>query len=281
MKYEVLITTEHLAANLHNPEWTIVDCRFDLMKPDWGYDDYQQGHILGAVYAHLDNDLADRITPHSGRHPLPSPEKFCTTLENLGISNSTQVVVYDTSGGGYAARLWWMLKYFGHDAVALLDGGYAKWAEENRPISKGIDSKPHGIISLSLRPEMVLSTEQIVRLVGDPSICMIDARAAVRYRGEQEPIDPVAGHIPGALNRFHVTNLSPKGVFLPPSELKSQFAALLKGASAAQAVVYCGSGVTSCHHIIAMALAGLELPRLYAGSWSEWIRDPSRPIAKG
>ena len=243
--------------------------------------DYQQGHIPGAVYAHLDHDLAAPITPTTGRHPLPGPAQIAKTFGKLGISNAGQVVVYDTVGGGFAARLWWMLRYCGHTAVAVLDGGYAKWSAESRPSRTGIESNPPTVFIPSPQPHMLATTAQVLQTLSSPESILIDARAPIRYRGEQEPIDPVAGRIPGALNRFHALNLSPEGTFLPPAELSTQFEALLGGRSTADAIVYCGSGVTSCHHLVALASAGLPLPRLYVGSWSEWIRDPSRPVARG
>ena len=279
--FSALITTDQLAAHLTDSDWVIVDCRFDLAKPDWGFENYQQGHIAGATYAHLDHDLAAPITSTGGRHPLPAPAQIAQTFGKLGISNASQVVVYDTVGGGFAARLWWMLRYCGHDAVAILDGGYAKWATEQRPTRTGIEIYPPRRFTPSPQPHMLVTTEQVLQAISSSNSILIDARAPVRYRGEQEPIDPVAGRIPGALNRFHVNNLTPAGVFLPPAELATQFESLLGGRSTAEAIVYCGSGVTSCHHLVALASAGLPLPRLYVGSWSEWIQDPSRPIARG
>lgn len=276
-----LISTQQLADHLAHPNWVVVDCRFDLAQPDWGFADYQKGHIPGAVYAHLDHDLAAPITPSTGRHPLPAPTQIAETLSKLGISNGSQVVVYDTVGGGFAARLWWMLRYCGHTAVAVLDGGYAKWLAESRPTQTGIDSYPRKDFAPSPQPHMLATTDQILQTLSSSQSVLIDARAPIRYRGEQEPIDPVAGRIPGALNRFHVNNLTPEGTFLPPTELSSEFETLLGGRSTADAIVYCGSGVTSCHHLVALASAGLPLPRLYVGSWSEWIRDPSRPVARG
>lgn len=280
-RFEILISTHQLAGYINNPNWLVVDCRFDLMDPDWGYQNYQKEHIQGAVYAHLDYDLSGPKSNHTGRHPLPGPDEIQGSLQKLGISDSTQVVVYDTNGGAFAARLWWLLKFYGHDRVALLDGSYQKWIDESLPTASGIETRMPGILTFNEHPEMMVTSDEVHRLTNNSSVCIIDARAPVRYRGEQEPIDPIAGHIPGAVNRFHGLNLTPDGVFLPPHQLRAQFLDIFHGSPPSQAIVYCGSGVTSCHHIIAMAYAGLPLPRLYAGSWSEWIRDPSRPVEKG
>lgn len=280
-QFTSLISTLELADHLSHPNWIVVDCRFDLANPLWGFKDYQQGHIPGAVFADLDHDLAAPITSSTGRHPLPIPAQIAQTLGKLGISNTSQVIVYDTVGGGFAARLWWMLRYCGHTAVAVLDGGYTKWLAESRPTRTSIENNPPKDFTPSPQPHMLVTTDQVLQTLYSTESILIDARAPIRYRGEQEPIDPVAGRIPGALNRFHTQNLSPEGTFLPPTELSSQFDTLLGGRSTTDAIVYCGSGVTSCHHLVALASAGLPLPRLYVGSWSEWIRDPSRPIARG
>ncbi len=266
-----------LAEHLGDPAWVIIDCRFDLADPAWGENQYASGHIPGAMYAHLDHDLSGKITQRSGRHPLPDPAAFASLLSNWGIGPEIQVVVYDQSGGAFAARLWWMLRYFGHECAAVLDGGYTKWIAEGKPVDLSVLPRPRVDFIPLIRPEMLVSTQDVLSMMSDPSVALIDARAPVRYRGETEPIDPVAGHIPGALNRFHADNLSTQGTFIPAAELRQQFSQLLGGASPEKAVVYCGSGVTSCHHVLAMAVAGMPLPRLYAGSWSEWIRDPNRP----
>ncbi len=279
--FDTLISTHQLAEHLTDPNWIIVDCRFDLTNPSWGFADYQRGHIPGAVYAHLDNDLAGPVTPSTGRHPLPTPDQMALTFGKLGIRNTSQVVVYDTVGGGFAGRLWWMLRYCNHASVAVLDGGYAKWKAESLPTQCGVQTNPPAAFSPQIQSHMLVTTEQVQQAVSARNAILIDARAPIRYRGEQEPIDPVAGRIPGALNRFHAQNLTPEGAFLSPAEISAQFNVLLEGRSTSDAIVYCGSGVTSCHHIVALAAAGLPLPRLYIGSWSEWIRNPSRPIARG
>ncbi|HEX2980880.1 MAG TPA: sulfurtransferase [Anaerolineaceae bacterium] len=279
--YTRLISTDELAVNLGNPDWVIVDCRFDLAKPDWGRADYGQGHIPGAVYAHLNEDLSGPVTEHTGRHPLPDPQKFRTTLSRLGIARDKQVVCYDTNGGAYAVRLWWMLRLYGHDRVAILDGGWQKWREEQRPETTGIEHNDYADFVGEPQQNWILTVTDVERLRFDPSYRLIDARAPQRYRGEIEPIDTAAGHIPGALNRFHGDNLSPDGTFKPAEQLRQEYAALLDGFDPAKVVVYCGSGVTSIHDLLAMELAGYPGAKVFIGSWSEWIRDPKRPRSSG
>lgn len=274
-----IISTADLAANLDHPDWVVMDCRFDLAKPEWGFEEYISGHIPGSGYAHLDKDLAAPIIPESGRHPLPSIDVFASKLGGWGIGNSTQVVVYDTTGGVYAGRLWWLLRFLGHSSAAVLDGGFQKWVNEGRPLATGVQ-QVHPPVHFTPNPnwDMVMDAAAVERIRQDPSFCLVDARSPERFRGENEPIDPVAGHIPGAVNRFHGKNLAPDGTFLPPDTLREQFTDLIGRTSPENVVVYCGSGVTSIHHILAMELAGLPGAKLYAGSWSEWIRDRKRPI---
>jgi thiosulfate/3-mercaptopyruvate sulfurtransferase len=275
-----IISVDQLDQYYQDTSWVIVDCRFELLSPDWGFADYQRAHIPGAVYAHLDKDLAAPITPQSGRHPLPSPESFNKKLEEWGILPASQVVVYDTSGGGIAGRLWWMLRLFNHMAVALLDGGFQKWVEDGHPVRGGIETREMVNRKIpDLQPDLFVNADGIERMRQDPNYRLIDARTPERYRGETEPIDTIAGRIPGAVNRFHGQNLQPDGTFKPAAELRQEFQSLLDDTSPENAVVYCGSGVTSCLHLIAMDVAGLHGAKLYVGSWSEWIRDPHRPKA--
>jgi thiosulfate/3-mercaptopyruvate sulfurtransferase len=277
-----IISTDELSFKRRR-DWVLIDCRFDLADPDWGFLNFQEAHIPGAVYAHLDKDLSGQVTPISGRHPLPDTQVFADTLTRWGISSDTQVVVYDTSGGSNAARLWWMLRYFGHEQVAVLDGGYPQWLRENRVVHTGIQIPrdaakpfvPHP------NPAMVVTTNDVIQMTLDPAFRVIDARAPQRFRGEIEPIDPVAGHIPGAVNRFHADNLTSQGTLKSPAILRAEFLHLVQETSTENVIVYCGSGVTSCHHLLALELSGLNGARLYPGSWSEWIRDPSRPVAAG
>lgn len=279
--YHTIISPSALANSLQTKDWAIVDCRFDLAQPGWGEEDYQKGHIPGAVYAHLDRDLSSPVTPQTGRHPLPEIDVFSKRLGMWGISNQTQVVVYDTTGGAYAGRLWWMLRLLGHRRVAVLDGGYQRWIKEGFPTAKGNETRPNEKFEPLPDWNMVIDTEGVEKILRDAGFLIIDARAPERFRGEKEPIDPVAGHIPGAVNRFHGANLDSDGKFLPAEELHKEFSLLLGKTPGERTVVYCGSGVTSCHHLLAMEIAGITGARLYAGSWSEWIRDPNRPVKTG
>lgn len=279
--FTTLLSTADLAHHLTHPQWAIVDCRFDLAKPDWGEGRYREGHIAGAVYAHLDRDLSGPKTGTNGRHPLPDMHQFKTRLGQWGIEAQTQVVVYDQSNGMWASRLWWMLKYLGHEAVAVLEGGFAKWEKENRPIRAGDESRAPTTFTGEPREVMRLTAEAVEQLRADPAYRLIDSRAPERYRGEVEPIDPVAGHIPGAVNLFNLGNVHPDGTFLAPEVLRAKFTALLGEAPPANTITYCGSGVAAAHTILALEVAGLPGARLYAGSWSEWCSDPARPTTTG
>lgn len=279
--YTTILPPSELSKHLTDPNFIIVDCRFDLLKPEWGFLDYQRAHIPGSVFADLNTDLSSPITAASGRHPLPNPDQFCKTMSRLGIDASKQVIVVDTVAGAFAARLWWLLHTYGHQAVAVLEGGFGRWEFENYPISSGIEVNPPTNFVCILQTNDYLTTQDMERIHNDPAYRIIDARAAPRYRGEIEPIDPIAGHIPGAVNRFHTDNLSRGGLFQSPEILRKQFLDLLNGVPAENTVIYCGSGVTSCFHILAMEIAGLPGAKLYPGSWSEWIRDPQRPISVG
>jgi thiosulfate/3-mercaptopyruvate sulfurtransferase len=283
MVYTTLISTAELAAHLDNPEWLIADCRFALARPDEKQDYYLKSHIPGAVYFHLDKDLSAPIIPgKTGRHPLPSPEESAQRLGAKGIAPGMQVVVYDDLGGSLSAvRLWWMLRWLGHTAVAVLDGGWQKWLAEEKPTSSGQEIRPSQAFAASPRQWMFLTTEQVDNVRQDPSYRIFDVRTAERYRGEVEPIDPVAGHIPGAISAPYLNNLDDKGCFLSPEVLRAHYQPLLGDIPPERVVFYCGSGVTSIHSILAVMHAGLGEARLYAGSWSEWIADPNRPIAKG
>ena len=271
-----LVSTEQLAAN---SAWRIFDCRHDLGKPDWGADEYAKAHIPGARFAHLDRDLSAPKTGTNGRHPLPDPATFGAWLGKQGLKPSDTVICYDQGSGALAARLWWMLRWIGHDSVAVLDGGLAKWRKENRPTTADVPQFAPTTYPVRPRAGMAVDVGYVQSNLG--KALLVDARSPQRYRGESEPIDPVAGRIPGALNRNNSDNLSPAGVFKQPEELRKDFAALLGGRPPGEVVNYCGSGVSATHNALAMELAGLPGSRLYAGSWSEWIADPSRPQEKG
>jgi thiosulfate/3-mercaptopyruvate sulfurtransferase len=277
--YSLIIQAEDLMRHLYDPDYVIVDCRFDLAEPEWGKSEYQSLHIPGAVYADLNRDLAAARTPTSGRHPLPSKEQMEHVFGRLGIDSTRQVIAYDATSGSFAARIWFMLKLCGHENVAVLDGGFVRWHALGYPIESGVNINSSVDFKAVIHSDMIVTTEQVQHLRLDPNWRIIDARAPERYSGITEPIDPVSGHIPGSLNRFHETNLTREGVFKSAEQLHEEFAPLLP-ADPKNTIVYCGSGVTSAHHIVAMKLAGYPMPKLYVGSWSEWIRDPNRPIKK-
>jgi len=280
MDYETLVSTEQLAAALDDPDWVIFDCRFELSTPDWGFADYLKGHIPGAIYVDLNKDLASPPNFSTGRHPLPDAQEFGRKCAAWGVSQQSQVVVYDHGGGSFAGRMWWMLRALGHNRTALLDGGLPKWKAENRPLSMGSEQARSSVlleVGTQFNPESWLTSQELERLIDNPSFVVIDGRSVDRYRGENEVIDPIAGHIPGAVNRFHGLDLTENGTFKPADVLRTEFQSLLDGVPPQNAIVYCGSGVTSCHLLAAMEIAGLKGARLYAGSWSEWIRDPKRP----
>jgi thiosulfate/3-mercaptopyruvate sulfurtransferase len=280
--HTTLIPPAALAARLFDLDLAIIDCRFTLVDKGRGHRDYLAGHIPGAVYAHLDDDLAGPIIPGlSGRHPLPDPDAFARRLGEWGIGEGVQVVAYDDAGGAYAARLWWMLRWLGHEAVAVLDGGWQAWLAEGWPAAAGRETRPLRVFSPHPRPELLATTAEVDAIRLDPGWRLLDARGADRFRGENETLDPVAGHIPGALSLPYTGNLGPDGRFLPPQDLAARFAPLLGHTPAQRIVCSCGSGVTAAHNLLAMLHAGLGEGRLYAGSWSEWITDPSRPVAVG
>ena len=278
-----LISTSELAAQLADPQLRVIDCRFDLTQPGWGEAEYQAGRIPGARYAHLDRDLSDLSQKATrGRHPLPTLTAFSASLSRLGINRQTRVVVYDQHQGMYAARLWWLLSACGHPAVQVLDGGYAAWLAAGLPV----DSTPASVQAptrlpeaLVLQPGEVVEVDALCSALAAHNILLLDARAAPRFRGEVEPIDPVAGHVPGAYNRPFTLNLDAHGRFKPAAVLRAEFDALLVGRTPSSVVHMCGSGVSACHNRLAMDVAGLYGSRIYADSWSGWITDPARPIA--
>ena len=282
MLFTTLISTEKCARHLANPDWAIVDCRFTLGDAERGRRDYQHAHVPGALYAHLEDDLSGPIVPGvTGRHPLPEIGRFAHTLGTWGIDAHVQVVVYDDTGGMMAARLWWMLRWLGHEGVAVLDGGWPCWQSEQRPVCAGVETRPPRVFVPRPRPELLADAADVAALQADPAARLIDARAVERYRGEVEPIDARAGHISGAVCVSYGENLGPGGVFLPAPELRARYTAVLGDVPAEHAVFYCGSGVSAAHNLLALAHAGLGDGRLYAGSWSDWITDPSRPVVTG
>lgn len=280
MNFTTLISAADLAAHLDSPGWVVCDCRHDLMNYEAGQRDYAHSHIPGARFLHLDDDLSGPRTGTNGRHPLPHPITFTLRLGALGIDNNTQIVAYDASGGAYAARLWWMLRWVGHTRVAVLDGGWDAWVGTGRPITREPPTIGATTYNPSLQPQLAVTAEFVSGHLGSPTIQLLDARAPDRYRGENETLDPVAGHIPGAANRFYRLNLDGSGCFRPAVELEREFAGLLGGRTPACVVHQCGSGVSACHNLLAMEFAGLTGSRLYPGSWSEWVSDRSRPVVQ-
>ncbi len=286
MRFETLVEADALRELLESgaADLAIVDCRFDLLKPDAGRQSYEAGHIPGARYADLNRDLSAPVTAQSGRHPLPDPEEFAATLARLGVREGVQVIAYDSAGGAFAARLWWMLRAWGHAPAAVLDGGYPAWTAAGGAVLAGEEPRAGQppAAGANLAPPIaqwpVVTTADVTRLLHDPQHLLVDARAPERFSGSVEPIDAVAGHVPGARNHPFSLNLGSDGRFLPAPELRRRWRSRLGSMDPAQVVAMCGSGVTACHNLLGLAVAGLTGARLYAGSWSEWIRDPHRPI---
>lgn len=278
----MLISTADLATHLNDPSWVIFDCRHDLADHGKGERLYRESHLPGSHFASVETALAGAKTGKNGRHPLPKPDEFADFLVRHGVTPELTIVAYDDAGGLYAARLWWLARWIGLKNVVLLDGGWQKWTAEGRPVNAAIP-QPTAARPLTVRvePAAVLSAAEVLKRISDPASALIDARAGERYRGEVEPLDPVAGHIPGALNRFYKANLRADLTFRSADEVKSEFRALI-GDRAPTAVAHqCGSGITACANIFAMEYAGLPGSKLYAGSWSEWVSDPTRPVARG
>lgn len=280
MRYDGLIGVEQLAGVIDSPDCVVVDCRFDLADAQAGRRAYNQSHLPDARYAHLDEQLSGPVTATSGRHPLPDAGKFCDQLGQWGVSSNSQVVAYDDSGGPFAARLWWLLKWLGHSAAAVLDGGYTAWESAGQPVTAVLPQVEPTAYTAAPNTALWVTSACLEQDLRDQRVTLIDARAPDRFRGDTEPIDTVAGHIPGAINLPWKENLNQDARFLPPEQLAARFRPAL-GRDPQLAVHTCGSGVTACHNLLAMHAAGLPSGRLYAGSWSEWIRDPTRPVAQG
>ena len=278
--HTTLISTEQLAAHLNDSSWLIADCRYNLKDEQWGAAQYAAGHIAGAVFVNLAHDLAGPRTGANGRHPLPSLDAMAATFARLGIGDGTQVVAYDQDAGPFASRLWWMLRWMGHDAVAVLDGGFAKWTREGRPLESGTQTRLPATFTPRLRAEMRLTVDDVMQHLDDRSMLLVDARSPERFAGQPDPLDHVYGHIPGARNRPYRHNISDEGTMRSAAQLKADFERVLGDRTPAEAVMYCGSGVTACHNLLAMEQAGLKGARLFAGSWSEWEADAKRPIEK-
>lgn len=279
----LLVSAAELAPHLGDPSWVVFDCRHDLADTAKGARLYAAGHVPGAFFAAVDTDLSGPKGEGGGRHPLPTPEAWAAFLAAHGVTTETTIVAYDDVGGQYAARLWWMARWIGLGRVALLDGGFPKWVADGRPVTTEVPARPAVPSGLRARVDEALRVEaaDVTRRIGDAASVLLDARAAERYRGEVEPLDPVAGHIPGARNRFYKTNLRADLCFRPAGELRGEFEALLSGVAPTAVTHQCGSGITACANLFAMEYAGLAGSKLYAGSWSEWVSDPARPVARG
>jgi len=280
--YKTLIDAEPLSQHLMDPNWVILDCRHDLLNPDFGRSAFEEGHIQNAQFASIDNDLsgakmgADGV--FRGRHPLPDRAALIEALRRFGISDSSQVVAYDGQGSMYAARAWWLLRWIGHEAVAVLDGGLGAWTAAGHPVVTPVAARSRGNIAERHTLTRTVAVSDLVENLSTRRYQVVDARANDRFRGENETIDPVGGHIPGAKNRFFKDNLAADGRFRDAASLKAAFAPF---GAPAQAVMQCGSGVTACHNLLAMEIAGLHGAALYGGSWSEWCSNPARPVATG
>jgi thiosulfate/3-mercaptopyruvate sulfurtransferase len=288
MAFTTLIDARALLELSAKPDRNLVllDCRFDLAKPQAGHSAYLAGHIPGAHFADLNTALSAPVGPKTGRHPLPQPQTFAANMAAWGIEPGTQVVAYDELNGSFAARAWWLLRWIGHREVAVLDGGFGAWLAAGGAQSTREEGRaPHSLRAAPSPPAVnaaaVLDADQVAAALRDGKRLLVDARAAERYAGSVEPIDAVAGHVPGAINQPFTGNLGSDGRFLPPEQLRQRWQAALAGRAPSDVVAMCGSGVTACHNLLSLEVSGLQGAKLYAGSWSEWIRDPSRPVTTG
>ena len=280
MTYQTIISAEELYKNINNRDWYIFDCRFSLSNPTEGETKFNQAHLPTAQFVNMDKDLASAITPKTGRHPLPDPEVFIQKLQSWGVSNSSQVICYDDLSGAFAARMWWLLKWLGHDDVAVLDGGIDKWNERDLPLETDVHTRTEGTFSGQASHNMWVKVDYVQQQLTLSKINLIDARTKERFTADDSKTDPVPGHVPGAMSYPFSENLSKQGVFLSKSELSERFVNLYADEQK-EVISMCGSGITACHNLLAMRVAGLPMARLYAGSWSEWIKEKSRPVAIG
>ncbi len=279
MSFGTLISVAQLQAQLGSPDWCIVDVRHQLADVGHGQRAYAESHIPGAFFLHCDRDLSGPMNGRNGRHPLPDPQVLAARLGSIGVGRQTQVVVYDDAQGMIAGRLWWLLRWLGHDAVAVLDGSWQAWQAAGATVDAALPVAAPATLVPALR-DYAVDLDFISGQVGTPTHCLVDGRANDRFRGENETIDPVGGHIPGAINRFFRDNLADDGRYKPAEQLAAEWRDLLAGIPPAQVVHYCGSGVSACHNLLAMEIAGLPGSRLYGGSWSEWCADPARPVER-
>jgi len=280
MSFQTIISLQELNKNLNTQDWFIFDCRFLLKDPTGGLKKFNQGHIPGAQFADMDNDLSSPMTEDSGRHPLPNPEELIAKLQSWGVSNSSQIVCYDDMSGAFAARMWWLMKWLGHNDVAVLDGGIEKWTAQELPLETDMQVNPAGTYTGQANNDMWVDIKFVQQELEQGKIHLLDARSDERFSAKDTKTDPVAGHVPGAKNFPFAGNLTSQGLFKPADELNKRFAAVFAD-NQPQVINMCGSGVTACHNLLAMSIAGLPMSRLYVGSWSEWIKEKSRPVATG
>ena len=278
MSYTTLVDAATLAAHLDDPDWLVVDVRHQLSDTGYGERVYGEAHIPGAAFLHCDRDLSGPMNGSNGRHPMPDSQKLAVRLGEIGVGPQTQVVVYDDTQGMIAGRLWLLMRWLGHDRVALLDGGLQAWQAAGQPLTASL-AVPHPAKFVASVRDCLVDAGYVQAFLATSRMHLIDARGADRFRGENETIDPVAGHIPGAVNRFFGDNLRADGCFKPAAQLRAEWLAVLAGSPPEQVVHMCGSGVSACLGMLAMEIAGLPGSRLYAGSWSEWCADPQRPMA--
>ena len=279
MAYQTIVSVDELNKNLNNSDWLVFDCRFSLKDPVGGLNSYNQGHISGAQFADMDTGLSSTVTATSGRHPLPDPDVFIDQLQNWGVNNSSQVICYDDISGAYAARMWWLLKWLGHNDVAVLDGGINMWTETGLKLETKVQTKPKGSFSGQVNNNMWVDIDFVQQQLGQ--INLLDARTRERFTAQDTKTDPIPGHVPGALSFPFAENLNKQGLFLSAEELQQRFENMFNSQENKEVVNMCGSGVTACHNLLAMSLAGLPMTRLYVGSWSEWIKEKTRPVAIG
>jgi thiosulfate/3-mercaptopyruvate sulfurtransferase len=281
MALRTLVDVDTLAAHLDDPRWVVLDCRFELTRPTWGEEGFAVGHIPGAQYAHLDRDLASAPTSTSGRHPLPVPETFAALARRWGINTDTQIVVHDQASGVYAARAWWLFRWLGHESVAVLRGGLAAWTANGRSLTTATASRATGNFVARPQTNWTVTVDDVLDSVESHRLHVVDGRGADRFAGQNETMDPIAGHVPGAVNHPFASNFAADGTWLPEAELRARWEKTLQGRPANEVVTMCGSGVSACLNLLALETLGIQGARLYTGSWSEWVRDPSRPVATG
>lgn len=276
---ETIVSMEWVRQRLGNADVVIVDCRFALGKPDAGREAYAAGHLPGAVYIDLERDMSGPVTEHGGRHPLPDLGTFTLKLWKAGVADTSTVIAYDDQGGAMASRFWWMMHFLGHDQTVVMDGGFTKWQEAGLPVTDAVPQPAQRSFKPHVRNRLLVSMNEVKERLGRPGTVLIDSREAPRYRGEAEPIDRVAGHIPGAVNAFWKDSLGADGLWQPAAAQRERFAPLVDGAD--EVIVYCGSGVTACPNVLALKMAGYDNVKLYGGSWSDWISYADNPIATG